>query len=79
MSNPTGSNLGSVITNAKVRKLIYALYVLALLGVGAMQVAFASVQTPVPEWLTAALAVLAYLGVPVGGLAIANASNLADE
>ena len=74
MSNLT-PNLGSVINNATVRKAIYGVYVIALVGVGALQVAFATIDGPTPQWLTISLAVLAYLGVPVGGLALANTSN----
>ena len=43
---------------------------------GALQVYFAATQViPQPQWLTGALAVLAYLGVPIGGLALANTGN----
>jgi len=65
-------NLGSVVTNATIRKSIYTAYVVALVIVGALQVAYAATEGPTPDWLTIALAVLAYLGVPVGGLALAN-------
>ena len=69
MSTP---NLGSVISDATIRKVIYSAYVIALVLVGAAQVAYAAVSVATPSWLTIALAVLAYLGVPVGGLALAN-------
>ena len=75
MSNFTPS-LGSVISNPAVRKAIYSVYVIALVVVGALQVAFATLEGPAPQWLTITLAVLAYLGVPVGGLALANTSNV---
>ena len=74
MSNLT-PNLGSVVTSATARRIIYSLYVIALVIVGALQVAFAATAGPTPEWLTVALAVLAYLGVPVGGLALANTTQ----
>lgn len=66
-------NLGSVITNAKIRKIIYGLYVVAGVFFGAASAGFA-VQAggAIPEWVTVGLAVLGYLSIPVGGLALAN-------
>lgn len=73
MSNIT-PNLGSVIPSATVRKIIYSAYVILLVVAGALQVAFAAPELGgQPTWLSIALNVLAYLGVPIGGLAIANA------
>jgi len=72
---PSVNDLGVIIGNSTARKTIYGLYVLALLTVGAIQVALAAVQIPQPSWLVAALAVLAYLGIPVGGLAAANTTR----
>jgi len=66
-------NLGSVVTNATIRKAIYSTYVVALVIAGGLQVAFANPELGgQPVWLTVALSVLAYLGIPVGGLALAN-------
>ena len=48
---------------------------LALLVVGATQVAVTSLGLTNPDWLVATLAVLGYLGVPVAGLAVANTSK----
>ena len=73
MSNaPTANDLGVIVTAAKARKAIYGSYVLALVGAGAAQVAYASLELSSPSWLVASIAVLAYLGIPVGGLAAAN-------
>ncbi|MDR6907455.1 hypothetical protein J2X63_003163 [Agromyces sp. 3263] len=69
---PTPNDLGVIISSAKARKWIYGLYVLALVGAGATQVAYASLELSAPPWLVASVAVLAYLGIPVGGLAAAN-------
>ncbi|OJX72841.1 hypothetical protein [Leifsonia sp. 71-9] len=76
MSDNT-SNLGSVITSPTARKLIYGVYVIAVVVIGAIQVAYASVPAwgGQPDWLTAALQVTASLGIPVGGLALVNTSN----
>jgi hypothetical protein len=65
-------DLGTIITSARVRRWIYAAYVVLIIITGAVQVAFAALETGQPNWLVATLAVVAYLGVPVGGLAIAN-------
>lgn len=74
MSNVNPPNLGSIITSAVARKIIYGTYAIGVVAIGAFQVAFAS--TPElggqPVWLTIALAVAAYLGVPVSALALAN-------
>lgn len=74
MSTPTPDQLGSIIGSAGVRKGIYAAYVFGIIIIGALQVGFAAVSAGQPDWLTVALAVAAYLGVPVGGLAVANAA-----
>lgn len=68
----TTPNLASVIESPTVRKWIYGAYVVAVVVVGAVQVAHAAIEVAQPDWLTATLSVLAYLGVPVGGLALAN-------
>lgn len=75
MSTPTPDNLGTIITSATIRKAIYSAYVIAIIIIGAIQVGVAAISTGQPEWLTVAIAVAAYLGVPVGGLAAANTST----
>lgn len=75
MSNPiipTASDLGVIVKNAKVRAGIYGTYVVALIVAGGAQVAFAALEFGQPDILVAGLAVLAYLGIPVGTLAVAN-------
>ena len=74
-STPSQS-LGAIISNLALRRFIYSAYVLALLVVGATQVAVTSLGLTNPDWLVATLAVLGYLGVPVAGLAVANTSIL---
>ena len=68
----TSPDLAYVITNEKWRKGTYAGYVIALLVVGATQIAYGAISEPQPDWLTQAVAVVGYLGVPVGALALAN-------
>lgn len=72
MNTPAPADLGVIVTSPRARKTIYGAYVLLLLAAGAAQVGFAAASAGQPVWLTAALAVLAYLGIPVGGLAAAN-------
>ena len=73
-------NLGSVITNALVRKIIYGLYVVAGVFFGAASVGFAAFGTGIiPEWVTVGLAVLGYLSIPVGGLALANTGTKVED
>ncbi len=77
MSTTPTPNLGTIITSGLARKVIYGVYVVLIVIAGGIQVAFAAVSTDQPTWLTAGLAVLAYLGVPIGGLALANTSTAA--
>jgi len=66
-------NLGNIVSNATVRKIIYSLYVVAGVVLGAIQVGFASVESAgQPSWLTISLAVYAFLSVPLGSLALSN-------
>lgn len=77
MSNQTTPNLGNIITSAAARKVIYGVYAIGVVLIGAVQVAFAAAPElgGQPVWLTVALAVAAYLGVPVSALALANTSS----
>lgn len=70
-------NLGLIIKRDKTRQIIYGIYIIAVIIAGAIQVGYASIRLGQPDWLTAALAVLAYLGAPIGGLAIVNAGTRA--
>ena len=45
----------------KVRVYVYAVIGLVSLAVGAVQVGFASINEPNPEWLTVALAVVPHM------------------
>lgn len=72
---PNASQLGVIVKNARARAYIYGAYVIAIIAAGAAQVGFASLEVSQPDWLTASLAVLAYLGVPVGTLAVANTNT----
>lgn len=77
MNAPAPADLGVIVTSARARKLIYGAYVLLLLAAGGAQVGFSAAELGQPVWLTSALAVLAYLGIPVGGLAAANTKSAA--
>jgi hypothetical protein len=66
------NSLGSIITNHTARKVVYGLYVIVALAAAAIQVAYSSLGMAEPAWLIAALAVLAFLGAPIGALALAN-------
>lgn len=71
MSTPTPNDLGTVITSDRARRIIYSVYVIAVVVIGAVQVAYAGAAIT-PEWVTVTQQVLLYLGVPVGGLAAVN-------
>lgn len=72
MTAPTPNDLGSVITSDRARRVIYTLYVIAVLLIGAVQVAYAGAEAGTPVWVNVAQQVALYLGVPVGGLAAVN-------
>lgn len=74
MSNPTPStpNLGNVVENPTARKVIYGAYAVSAVVVGGIAAYFLGIQTPIPEQVIGAQAVIAYLAIPVGGLALAN-------
>lgn len=66
-------NIGRFIASPVARKAIYGAYVAAGVVFGAIQVGTAAVEgLGQPEWLTVALAVYAFLSVPVGSLALTN-------
>ena len=62
--------LADVITWQRARQVIYGLYVVVTVVVGAIQVA-----APHIEWVDTALLVIAYLAVPIGSLALANPTH----
>lgn len=60
------------ILPAKWRSVAYTVFAILGLGLGAVQVWFASAGTGQPEWLTPALAVFAFVGAGLGFTAKAN-------
>lgn len=68
--------LGSIITNPTARKAIYATYVVVGLILGSIQAWYGD---GAPDWLGQYLAVYGYVGIPVGGLAIANTPKPAPD
>lgn len=71
MSTPT-PDLGRVITSDRVRQVLYSVYAVAVVLLGAVQVAYAASEAGQPEWLTVALAVAAYCGAALSGMASVN-------
>jgi hypothetical protein len=65
-------NLGNVITSGTIRKIVYGTYAVAALIVGGAAAYFLGIDQPIPELVTGAQAVVAYLAIPVGALALAN-------
>lgn len=72
MTAPTPNDLGRVITSDRVRQVIYTGYVIGVLLLGAVQVAYAGAEAGAPVWLNVAQQVALYLGAPVAGLAVVN-------
>lgn len=73
MSNPAQAtyNLAAAIP-PKVRRYVYAAYVIAGVVTGCAQAYIAAVGMPQPDPVTGALGVLAFLAVPITGLAAVN-------
>lgn len=65
-------NLGNVITNPTARKTVYGAYAIGAFIIGGISAYFLGVGQPIPEIVTGAQAVAAYVGIGVGGLALAN-------
>lgn len=75
MTNTNLPNLGTIITSGLVRKVIYGVYAGAAVVVGGFAAYFLGTGHNLPEVITGAQAVVAYLAIPVGGLALANTSS----
>lgn len=71
----SSSNLGTVITNPTARKIVYGTYALGAVVVGGVAAYFLGIGHSIPEQVVGAQAVVAYLGIPIGGLALANTSS----
>ena len=65
-------DLGVVITSPKARCAVYGVYIIGALVVGGVGAYFLGIHQPIPEPVIGAQAVVAYLGIPIGGLAFVN-------
>ncbi|WP_438353272.1 hypothetical protein [Microbacterium sp. CJ88] len=74
-----GRDLGNVIRNNRARRAIYGTYVISCIVTTSIQVGLASVHISQPDALSATIAVLAYLAIPVGGLALVNTARPASR
>jgi len=66
------NQLNNIIRSGTARKSIYSAFAALGLIYSAIGVAFASLHIADPGWFVAAGAVLVFLGVPTGGLALSN-------
>ena len=71
---PVAPGLGVVIKSPAARRGIYSTYAILAIAVGAIVAGF-GVTGFLPAWLEAAQSVVAYLAVPIGGLAAVNANR----
>lgn len=67
------------IIPARWRHAVYGVRALLGLIIGCVLVGYTAVGETLPVWLVITLAVLAYLGIPVDGVARANVSPDAPE
>lgn len=51
---------------AKARNIVYLVFSVVALTVGAIQVGYAAIQEPAPAWLRVALAVVPFVGAGIG-------------
>lgn len=72
-------NLGTVIGSPRARKLVYGVYAVAAVIVGGVAAYFLGVQADMPEAVVGAQAVIAYLAIPVGGLALVNTTSRGEH
>lgn len=78
-TTPNTPNLGNVITSATVRKAIYGVYAGAAVVVGGCAAYFLGTGHNLPEIVTGAQAVVAYLAIPIGGLALVNTASSSGD
>lgn len=72
MTHVSPPNLGNIITSANIRKIVYGAYAISAVIVGGISAYFLGIGESIPTAVIGAQAVIAYLGIPVGGLALAN-------
>ena len=76
----TEVNLGSIISDTRVRRIAWASFLIVGLIIGALSVWYQTVgEGTVPEWVQGALNVMGYLSVPFSGLALANVGTPVTE
>jgi len=74
MSN-TPPNLGNIIPSGRARKIVYAAYAGGAVVVGGIVAYFLGAGIPLTPEILGAQGVVAYVGIAVGGLALANTSS----
>jgi len=68
----TPPNIGNVITNSTIRKAVYGTYATGALLIGGAAAYFLGIGESIPQVVIGAQAVVAYLAIPIGALALAN-------
>lgn len=63
------------IIPAGARKVVYAVYALAGVALGGLQVGYQVAETGQPTWLKVAVGVFAYVGVAIGATAASNTAT----
>lgn len=69
---PVPPSIGVIIASAVARKIVYSIYAVAAVIVGGAAAYFIGTGHQIPEIVVGSQAVVAYLAIPVGGLAVAN-------
>lgn len=72
MNTSNAPDLGVVVRNPKARRVVYGAYACAAFVVGGVAAYFLGIGEQLPTVVVGAQAVVAYAGIPIGALAVAN-------
>ena len=71
-TNSSSPDLGVIVRNPKARRIVYGAYAGAAFIVGGVAAYFLGIGEQLPTIVVGAQAVVAYAGIPIGALAVAN-------
>jgi hypothetical protein len=68
--------MNPLVIPAKARAYVYGLFGVLSLAVGAVQVGYAAIDSPAPDWLRVALAVVPFIGAGIGYTAATHTTDV---
>jgi peptidoglycan hydrolase-like protein with peptidoglycan-binding domain len=74
LTSPSQTNIafGTIVTSNTARKIIYGVYAGIAVAAGGAVAYYFGISQPLPTVIVGVQAVIAYLAIPIGGLALAN-------